>query len=47
MSSRFSGYLLKRFGMAILTIFIVTALTFFIMNEIPASPFYSEKARIN
>ena len=47
MSSRFSGYLLKRFGMAILTIFIVTALTFFIMHSIPASPFSSEKARSN
>ncbi len=47
MSSRFSGYLLKRFGMAILTIFIVTALTFFIMHAIPASPFSSEKARSN
>ena len=39
MSSRFSGYLLKRLGMAILTIFIVIALTFFIMHAIPASPF--------
>lgn len=47
MSSRFSGYLLKRLGMAILTIFIVTALTFFIMHAIPASPFSSEKARSN
>ena len=47
MSSRFSGYLLKRFGMAILTIFIVSALTFFIMHAIPASPFSSEKARSN
>jgi oligopeptide transport system permease protein len=33
--------------MAILTIFIVTALTFFIMHAIPASPFSSEKARSN
>ena len=47
MSSRFSGYLLKRLGMAILTIFIVIALTFFIMHAIPASPFSSEKARSN
>ncbi|MGI6687079.1 MAG: ABC transporter permease [Christensenellales bacterium] len=44
MSSRFLIYLLKRLGMAILTIFLVIALTFFIMHAIPASPFSAEKA---
>ncbi len=44
MSSRFLLYLLKRFGMAIFTIFLVIALTFFIMHAIPASPFSAEKA---
>lgn len=44
MSSRFLVYLLKRFGMAIFTIFLVIALTFFIMHAIPASPFSAEKA---
>lgn len=47
MSSKFTGYLLKRVGMAILTIFLVTALTFFIMHAIPASPFSAEKALSN
>jgi oligopeptide transport system permease protein len=42
--SRFLIYLLKRLGMAILTIFLVIALTFFIMHAIPASPFSAEKA---
>ncbi|MGI6696522.1 MAG: ABC transporter permease [Christensenellales bacterium] len=44
MPSRFLIYLLKRLGMAILTIFLVIALTFFIMHAIPASPFSAEKA---
>lgn len=44
MSSRFLVYLLKRLGMAVFTIFLVIALTFFIMHAIPASPFSSEKA---
>jgi oligopeptide transport system permease protein len=45
MSYKFGLYILKRFGMAFLTIFIVIAITFFIMHAIPASPFSSEKAR--
>jgi oligopeptide transport system permease protein len=32
-------YALKRFGMAVLTIFIIVAITFFTMHAIPASPF--------
>ncbi len=44
MSSRFLVYLLKRLSMAVFTIFLVIALTFFIMHAIPASPFSSEKA---
>ena len=31
--------------MAILTIFLVIAITFFVMHAIPASPFSSEKAK--
>ncbi len=38
-------YLLKRFGMAIFTIFLVITITFFVMHAIPASPFSSEKAK--
>ncbi|MDO4547896.1 MAG: ABC transporter permease [Clostridia bacterium] len=45
MDSKFLFYILKRFGMAILTIFLVIAITFFVMHAIPASPFSSEKAK--
>ena len=45
MSSKFLIYLLKRLGMAVLTIFLVIAITFFVMHAIPASPFSSEKAK--
>jgi oligopeptide transport system permease protein len=37
-------YIAKRFGMAILTIFVVATLTFFVMNMVPGGPFMSEKA---
>ena len=45
MNSKFAMYILKRFGMAVLTIFLVIAITFFVMHAIPASPFSSEKAK--
>ena len=45
MNSKFLLYILKRFGMALLTIFLVIAITFFVMDAIPASPFSSEKAK--
>ncbi len=45
MSLKFGLYILKRLGMAFLTIFIVITITFFIMHAIPASPFSSEKAK--
>jgi oligopeptide transport system permease protein len=32
-------YALKRFGLAVMTIFIIVAITFFAMHAIPASPF--------
>ena len=44
-NAQFMVYTLKRLGMAILTIFLVIAITFFVMHAIPASPFSSEKAR--
>ena len=44
MNSKFLLYIIKRFGMAILTIFLVITITFFVMHAIPASPFNSEKA---
>ena len=45
MNSRFALYTLKRFGMALLTIFLVIMITFFTMHAIPANPFSSEKAK--
>ena len=45
MNAQFLVYTLKRLGMAILTIFLVIAITFFVMHAIPASPFSSAKAK--
>lgn len=45
MNSKFATYMLKRLGMAVLTIFLVVLITFFTMHAIPASPFSSEKAK--
>lgn len=36
-------YVAKRFGMALITIFIVTCVTFLLMNAVPGSPWLSEK----
>ncbi|MEA5014500.1 MAG: ABC transporter permease [Candidatus Limiplasma sp.] len=45
MNAKFALYICKRLGMAVLTIFLVIAITFFTMHAIPASPFSSEKAK--
>ena len=45
MNSKFLMNIVKRFCMAIFTIFLVIAITFFVMHAIPASPFSSEKAK--
>ena len=45
MNAKFLSYVVKRLLMAVLTIFLVTAITFFVMHAIPASPFSSEKAK--
>ena len=37
-------YFAKRLGMAIVTIFLVTCLTFLLMNAVPGSPWLSEKS---
>lgn len=37
-------YIIKRTGMALLTIWTVATLTFFVMNLVPGGPFLSEKA---
>ena len=45
MNEKTLKYIVKRFLLAILTLFIVIAITFFVMHAIPASPFSSEKAK--
>ena len=37
-------YCLKRLGLAIVTMFVIMAITFFAMNAVPGGPFDSEKA---
>ena len=37
-------YFAKRIGMALVTIFLVTCLTFLLMNAVPGSPWLSEKS---
>lgn len=37
-------YTLKRIGVSIMTILLVAAITFFMMNAIPGSPFMTEKS---
>ncbi len=37
-------YVLKRVGLAVVTLFIICAITFFAMNAIPGGPFNGEKA---
>lgn len=44
MSSKTLKYVLKRIAMAILTIWIVITVTFFVMRAVPGGPFLAEKA---
>lgn len=37
-------YIAKRLGLAVITVFVVATLTFFLMNMVPGGPFMSEKA---
>lgn len=37
-------YVLKRIGLALLTVFLICVITFFLMNAIPGGPFNREKA---
>ena len=38
-------YILKRIGYGLLTLFLVTTITFFLMYLIPGGPFQGEKAK--
>ena len=44
MSSKTLIYILKRIGLAILTVWVVITVTFFAMRAVPGGPFLSEKA---
>ncbi|MCQ2505616.1 MAG: ABC transporter permease [Lachnospiraceae bacterium] len=44
MNSKTLGYILKRLGLAILTVWVVITVTFFVMHAVPGGPFTSEKA---
>ncbi len=44
MDKKFLFYILKRLLLAVVTIFLVITITFFIMNFIPGGPFLSEKS---
>ena len=44
MSSKMLFYILKRVLLAILTIWIVITVTFFVMHSVPGGPFVGEKA---
>ena len=44
MNSKTLMYILKRIGMAALTVWIVITVTFFVMHAVPGGPFMSEKA---
>lgn len=44
MSSKTMFYILKRVLLAVLTVWIVITITFFVMHAIPGGPFMSEKA---
>jgi len=43
-SEDMAKYTLKRFGMALITLFVIASLTFLLMNSIPGSPWLSEKS---
>lgn len=44
MSSKTLGYIIKRILLAILTVWVVITITFFVMHAVPGGPFTSEKA---
>ena len=44
MNSKTLAYILKRVFLAILTVWVVITVTFFVMHAVPGGPFLSEKA---
>ena len=44
MNTKTMMYILKRIGLAVLTVWVVITVTFFVMRAVPGGPFMSEKA---
>ncbi len=44
MSTKMLSYILKRLVLAVITIFLIITITFFVMHAVPGGPFLSEKA---
>ena len=44
MNTKMFVYILKRLGLAILTVWVVITVTFFVMHAVPGGPSLSEKA---
>lgn len=44
MNSKTLAYILKRIGLAVLTVWVVITITFFVMRAVPGGPFIGEKA---
>ena len=44
MDSKLALYIVKRLTLAVVTIFLIITITFFVMHEVPGGPFLSEKA---
>ena len=44
MDSKMAFYIVKRLLLAVLTVFLIITITFFVMKAIPGGPFLSEKA---
>lgn len=45
MNSKMLWYIIKRIVLAILTVFLIITITFFLMHAVPGGPFLSEKAK--
>ncbi|HCS11620.1 MAG TPA: ABC transporter permease [Clostridiales bacterium] len=44
MDSKLALYIVKRLTLAVITIFLIITITFFVMHQVPGGPFLSEKA---
>ena len=44
MDAKMLGYIVKRLVLAVLTVLLICAITFFVMHAVPGGPFNREKA---